>query len=207
MKPSHQNIAAAVLTVIYVKIVVGGCDVAVSKKLLPSKITRKIVHIAAASWLLFWPLFDVNHITWMSNICVPAVYTLTLLYKGLTLKRNTLDTDVKTMTRTGNPKELLLGPIHFTVTMCICGIWFFRQEEAIIIMSCLGFGDGIAPLFGQYFPYGKYPTYPFGMNDKKTLSGSLAFFIGSICGKQAKESPRVYFLRIKMFVCLVIFFC
>jgi dolichol kinase len=46
----------------------------------------------------------------------------------------------------------------------------------------LGFGDGVAPLTGGYFSFGKYPTYPFGPNDQKTLSGSLGFFVSSIVG-------------------------
>jgi dolichol kinase len=69
-------------------------------------------------------------------------------------------------------------------------------------MSCLGYGDGIAPLVGYYYPYGRFLTWPFIVVDKqkcegtddgtdskknenpnyKTLSGSIAFWIGSIIG-------------------------
>ena len=66
--------------------------------------------------------------------------------------------------------------------MSVVGLKYFRKEEAIFVMGCLGYGDGIAPLVGSYFPYGKYPTFPFGPNDKKTLSGSLGFFVASIVG-------------------------
>ena len=56
-------------------------------------------------------------------------------------------------------------------------------------MACLGYGDGIAPLVGYYFPCGtQYPTFPFGPNDKKTLTGSLGFFVASVMGYKLLNS-------------------
>jgi phytol kinase len=92
------------------------------------------------------------------------------------------DIDVNTTTRTGNPTELIYGPLFFTIIMNIVGIWCFQKEEGIVIMACLGFGDGVAPLTGGYFPIGKYRMYPFGPTDEKTLLGSLGFFVSSIVG-------------------------
>jgi len=181
MEPLHQNILAATGTIVYVKFVIGGCDFAVSRNLLPPKISRKIIHIAAGSWLIFWPLFSEDHWSWRLNILVPAIYSVQLFVQGAIIK-NKEDQDVKTMTRTGNPSELLFGPLFFTLIMNTMGLFFFRKEEAIFVMACLGFGDGLAPLAGEYFPFGMYPTFPFGPNDKKTLTGSLGFFCGSIIG-------------------------
>ena len=66
--------------------------------------------------------------------------------------------------------------------MCYVGLYCFRQPLAILVMACLGFGDGMAPLIGYYLPFGYYPTFPFGPEDKKTISGSIGFFISSILG-------------------------
>jgi phytol kinase len=187
LEPLHQNILAAAATVIYAKSVIGMCEFAVSRSLLPLKISRKIIHMTAGSWLAFWPLFSEEHPSWRLNVLIPVVYSVQLFVKGVFLKdRN--DIDVKTMTRTGDPAELLNGPLVFLLVMATIGIYCFRAKESVFIMACLGFGDGIAPLTGSYFPFGSYPTYPFGHNDKKTLSGSLGFFVGSIIG--------YYFLRI-----------
>eukprot|EP00548_Thalassiothrix_antarctica_P004240 CAMPEP_0194151252 /NCGR_PEP_ID=MMETSP0152-20130528/47339_1 /TAXON_ID=1049557 /ORGANISM="Thalassiothrix antarctica, Strain L6-D1" /LENGTH=140 /DNA_ID=CAMNT_0038854905 /DNA_START=194 /DNA_END=616 /DNA_ORIENTATION=- len=87
------------------------------------------------------------------------------------------------MTRTGKPSELLYGPLFFTLIMNTVGLLCFQDREVgILIMASLGYGDGIAPLVGGYMPFGQYPTYPFGRGDKKTLSGSLGFFVSSIVG-------------------------
>ena len=68
------NVAAAVVVLVYVKTVIGICDVLVRRSVLKPADSRKIVHVAAGSWLLFWNLFDDSHWTWTLNILVPAAY-------------------------------------------------------------------------------------------------------------------------------------
>jgi len=182
LDPLHRNILAAVATVVYVKAVVGSCDFLVQNKLLAPKISRKCIHIAAGSWILFWPMFDTGHWTWQLNVLVPAIYTVQLFVKGAILK-DPSDPDVQTMTRTGSPAELLNGPILFTILMTVVGLKLYRHQLGVVIMACLGYGDGIAPLVGYYMPCGThYPTFPFGPNDKKTLTGSMGFFVASVVG-------------------------
>jgi phytol kinase len=182
--PVQRNVLAALATVVYVKAVVGTCDYLVSRKLLAPKISRKCIHMAAGSWILFWPCFDTSHWTWMLNVLVPAVYTVQLFVKGAILK-DPNDQDVLTMTRTGSPEELLNGPIIFTIIMTIVGLKLYRTQLGVVLMACLGYGDGIAPLVGYYFPCGThYPTFPYGPTDKKTLTGSLGFYVASLVGYQ-----------------------
>jgi len=181
-EPIFRNLLTSLATVIYVKIVIGLNNWAVSQNILAPKISRKCIHIAAGSWIIFWPFFNVEHWTWRLNILVPAVYTIQLFVKGAILRVGSSDEDVKTMTRSGSSAELLFGPLFFTILMCIVGICFFRKQIGVVIMSCLGFGDGVAPLIGYYFPLYSYPTWPFGPTDKKTVTGSLGFFVASCLG-------------------------
>jgi phytol kinase len=181
LSPLTQNVCATIATVVYVKTVMGFCDLCVDRKWIPSKVSRKIVHVSAGSWIVFWPLFSEEHWTWRLNILVPAIYSVQLFVKGFIIQ-DPNDTDVKTMSRSGKPIELCYGPLLFTIIMNICGLELFMKPEGIYVMACLGFGDGIAPLVGHYFPFGYYPTFPFGPRDKKTLSGSLGFFVSSIVG-------------------------
>lgn len=151
------------------------------KKIIHSLISRKLIHVAAGSWILWWPLFRIDHPSWRMNILVPAVYAIQLIVKGAIL-RDPNDEDVRTMSRTGDPSELLYGPLFFTLVMQYVGLCWFRQPVGIIMMSCLGFGDGIAPLAGKFMPFGTYSTFPFNQKSYKTLSGSLAFFVTSYLG-------------------------
>lgn len=180
----YQNVLVAVGTVVYTKLLVGVCDYCVARKLLASKISRKVIHLGAASWLLFWPYFHTDHWTWTLNVVVPAVYTVQLFVKGAILQ-NVHDPDVQTMTRTGNPSELLNGPMLFTIIMTMVGLTLYRHQLGIVIMACLGYGDGIAPLVGYYCPakYNvQYPTYPFGPTDTKSIMGTLGFILASLVG-------------------------
>jgi dolichol kinase len=180
--PIHQNILVALATVVYVKAVVGSCELLVSKQLLSLMISRKTIHIAAGSLIAFWPLFDTDHWTWKLNVLVPAIYAVQLFVKGAIL-RDPTDPDVQTMTRTGSPTELLNGPLLFAILMIYVGLELYGTQLGVVILACLTYGDGIAPLVGYYFPCGThYLTFPFGKDDKKTLMGSLGFWGASVIG-------------------------
>jgi dolichol kinase len=145
------------------------------KKGLSQNISRKIVHIAAGSWLLFWPLFDQSHWTKFLNITPAFIWSVLLLIKGFTAKPD--DKAVKTMTRTGDRKELLQGPLYFTLVMNMMGTFFLFSTGAIISMGFLSWGDGLAPVFGKIYGKHKYKLL-----SQKTIEGSVAFFFFGIVG-------------------------
>ena len=174
MNPVLNNAVITLLSFIYVFGVVGLMDFAV-KKGLSQDISRKIVHIAAGSWLLFWPLFDQSHWTKYLNISPALLWTFLLFIKGFTAKPD--DQAVKTMTRTGDRKELLRGPLYFTLVMNVMGTVFFYSVGAIISMGFLSWGDGLAPVIGQ-----KYGRHKYKILSEKSVEGSIAFLIFGILG-------------------------
>ncbi len=175
MSPLLQNILITLLGFVYVFAVVAAMDFAVKKKGLAQDISRKVVHIAAGSWLIFWPLYDASHWTKYLNIAPAALWTILLLIKGFTAAED--DEAVKTMTRTGDRKELLKGPLYFTLVMDVLGTFFFYQTAAITAMGFLGWGDGIAPVIGKRFGKHKYKVL-----SEKSLEGSIGFFLFGLAG-------------------------
>jgi phytol kinase len=175
-KPLYTNIAGAVTTLIYIKTVIAACDFLVRRALLAPSDSRKVVHICAGSWLLFWPLFDDAHWSWRLNIFVPFAFTCTLFLKGAII-RDPDDADVRTMSRTGAPFELLLGPLFFTVAMDVVGLRFFRTQVGALMMGALGIGDGLAALVGSRGTH-RYQL----LGRSKTLEGSAAVFVGTLLG-------------------------
>jgi len=139
-------------------------------------LTLERVHIAAGSWLLFWPLFDGEHWSYRLNIFVPFAFTCTLFVKGAILK-NPNDPDVRSMSRTGQPHELLQGPLLFTLVMDVVGLQFFRTQVGALMMAALGMGDGLAALIGSR---GTHHYYVRG--HRKSLEGSAVCFFGSLLG-------------------------
>ncbi|MBN1300240.1 MAG: hypothetical protein JW995_03410 [Melioribacteraceae bacterium] len=174
MSPLLYNALVAVASVVYVFAVVALMDLLVRKG-FPQDISRKIVHIAASSWLIFWVLYDSTHWSFYFNIAPAAIWFVLLIIKGFSADEN--DEAVKTMTRTGDRKELLKGPLYFTIIMMIMGTVYYNSQISAITMGILGWGDGLAPLFGKKF--GRH-TYNFVC--EKTWEGSLAFLIFGIVG-------------------------
>ncbi len=189
------NIFIAVLSLVYVFGVVSVMDKFV-KKGFPQDISRKIVHIAAGSWLVFWLFFDNSVWTKYLNILPGFVWLVLLIIKGFWADEN--DEAVKTMTRTGDRKELLKGPLYFTVVMCIMGTFFYRQEIAVISMGILGWGDGLAPVIGK-----KYGTIKYKVFVEKSLQGSLSFFIFGFLGVLI----LLFVLQMKIDLSLILFCC
>lgn len=172
----QNNILLAGITVIYVKVVIFLCDNGVKERILDPDVSRKIIHIAAACWILWWPYFDASHWTWRLNVLVPAVFSVQLVIKGLII-RDKNDPDVRTMSRSGEPLELCFGPLQFTLVMCVLGLVYFRDERSVYVISALGFGDGIAPVIGKR--YGSKTRFYNG----KSLHGCFAFFVATVIGQ------------------------
>ncbi len=168
------NTVIGVVEIIYIFLVIGIMDKLVAKG-FPSDLSRKVIHIAAGSFVIFWPLFDPTH--WSRYFCVamPFIWVLLFLSKGLS--NNTDDPAVKTMTRTGNPRELLRGPLMFALVMVIIGLWLFNRMSAVAALGMMTWGDGLAPYVGKY---GKAAYKTFGA--KKTYLGSATVFLAGVIG-------------------------
>ena len=169
------NLIATFIVFIYIMSIIKIMDKMVTKG-FPQDISRKIIHISAGSWVVFWPLFYGGHWSYIFNIAVAVLWTLLFLVKGLTASSD--DPAVKTMTRTGDPKELLRGPLFFTLVMEFIGIFYFMKLEGVLTMAALGWGDGLAPVFGKYYGKTKYSVW----GNEKSLQGSLAMLIFTIIG-------------------------
>jgi len=84
------------------------------------------------------------------------------------------------MSRSGDPLELLIGPMQFVLVMTWLGLFRFMTLDATVIMAALGIGDGIAPLVGK--KWGKH-TYDVLGGTPKTIEGSIGgVFCGTILG-------------------------
>jgi len=174
MSPFYYNIIITIASLVYVFGIVALMDFLV-KKGFPQDISRKVVHISAGSWLVFWLLYDSSHWTKYLNITASFIWTILLLLKGFTAKPD--DQAVKTMTRTGDRRELLRGPLYFTIVMNILGTVFYSTPFALTAMGFLTWGDGLAPVIGTKFGKHEYKVY-----SKKTIEGSLAFLIFGFLG-------------------------
>lgn len=176
LSPIYNNVLSALATIIYVKLVMEIGTYIRIKYGVP-EFSRKFVHFCACSFVMFWPLFDAGHWGWRLNITVPVVMSLRLLYKGAILK-DPEDEDVRSMSRTSSPSELLYGPIQMTLIMCYVGSTKFMTQTGIIIMATL-VGDGVAAMVG--IQYGRH-KYRLPLGGHKSVEGTLGCVVGTMGG-------------------------
>jgi len=187
MNPLGDNLAwlwdilALVITfgVIQTLVIVNG--IFQKRELLPTFITRKIIHIFAATlYLICWLLFsDSDGITRYIAMLVPLAFVIQFAAIGLGLRKD--EAFVNSMSRSGDPRELLGGTLHYAIIMLVCTILFFNAGDngnpaALYILGALAGGDGLADIIGRRFG----GTRSFGVGGtRKTVAGSVAMFAGS----------------------------
>ncbi len=174
--PVWNAVIGIFLPFIYINTIIAIMNKLVDKG-FPPDLSRKIIHIAAGSWIWVWPLLDPSDgWSYIFNISVAVLWSILFITKGL--KASPDDPAVKTMTRTGDPKELLKGPLFFTLAMEFVGIFLFMKCIGVVIMGYLGWGDGIAPYIGKKWGKHKYKL----LGREKSIEGSIAVFIAGFLG-------------------------
>ncbi|MFW9951654.1 MAG: diacylglycerol/polyprenol kinase family protein [Candidatus Thorarchaeota archaeon] len=155
------------------------------KKVLSQIITRKLVHILAGPvFILMWMLFSGEYYSRYIAVIVPILFVVQFVAIGTGRMKN--EDFVASMSRTGDPKELLQGTLYYSIVMVIMTIfWFYipasgignASPTALIIIGCVSGGDGIADIIGRKFGGER----KFGIKgSQKTIVGSLGMLFGSI---------------------------
>lgn len=160
-----------ILELIYTFIIVFVMNAAV-KKGFPQDISRKIVHMWAGGLVIFWFFYTTTAGKYIF-MGTPAVWVLLLIFTALTKDEN--DPTVRSMTRTGNPKELLLGVLFFPLMLIILTFLGYRTFAGVAAIASVGFGDGIAPIIGKYWGKHRYKL----LGRVKSVEGSAGVFLST----------------------------
>jgi len=151
---------------------------------LSADVTRKVVHIFAAPvFLVSWILFSGGVFSRWIAATVPLMFVL--LFVAIGTGKIVNDAFVGSMSRTGDPRELLGGTLYYAIMLVVVTIlWFYAPATglsnavptAFVIFGCVAGGDGLADVIGR--KYGG--TRKFGIGGaERTVAGSVAMFVGS----------------------------
>ncbi|CAA3002107.1 probable phytol kinase 3, chloroplastic [Olea europaea subsp. europaea] len=147
--------------------------------LFDQKLNRKLVHVSVGlAFMLCWPMFSSGRQGAVIAALVPAVNIIKMLLLGLGIWKD--DATVKSMSRFGDHRELLKGPLYYASTITLVGAVYWRTSPIAIAAICnLCAGDGIADIVGRRFGKHKLPY-----NRNKSIVGSIAMatagFLASI---------------------------
>lgn len=148
-------------------------DAAASRGLIDSRSSRKVIHIGTGPlFVLCWLLFSPAPAARFLAALVPLAITLQFALVGLGRIRD--DDAVKAMTRHGDPREILRGPLYYGVAFVVCTVVFWRSNPVgIVALMILCGGDGLADLVGRRFGRRRLRHNP-----EKSWAGSAAMFAG-----------------------------
>ncbi|MCE3216733.1 hypothetical protein HAX54_007867 [Datura stramonium] len=143
------------------------------------KTNRKLVHISIGLvFMLCWPMFSSGHQGAILAALIPGLNIIKMLLLGLGIWKD--DATVKSMSRFGDHRELLKGPLYYALTITYACAVYWRYSPISIGLICnLCAGDGLADIVGRRFGKQKLPY-----NRNKSFAGSIAMatagFVASI---------------------------
>lgn len=148
-------------------------DFAAHQGWIESRLSRKIIHIGTGPiFVLCWLLFPGEWYDRYLAALVPGLITVQFALIGLGIIKD--EASVRAMSRSGDPKEILRGPLYYGIMFVLMTILFWKDSPvgiAALMMMCGG--DGIADVMGRNFKSPKLFHSP-----EKSVAGSLGVFVG-----------------------------
>ena len=166
-------IVATILTFIIALTFLRLMDFFAHRGWIESRLSRKLIHIGTGPiFVLCWLMFpEVPESRWLAAL-VPFAITLQFALVGLGIMKD--EASVKAMSRTGDRREILRGPLYYGIMFVTLTVAFWKDSPigmtALMIMCG---GDGIADLVGRNVKSPKLPWSP-----EKSLAGSVSVFVG-----------------------------
>ncbi|XP_050210146.1 probable phytol kinase 1, chloroplastic isoform X1 [Mercurialis annua] len=161
---------AAVLTGAYGLVLT--FDTLTQRNIIHQKLSRKLVHIlSGVLFAISWPIFSNSPEARYFASIVPLINGSRLVIHGLSLATD--EGLIKSVTREGNPEELLKGPLYYVIVLIVCSLVFWRESPVgLISLAMMCGGDGVADIMGRKFGSMKLPY-----NQNKSWVGSISMFI------------------------------
>ena len=148
-------------------------DYAAHRGWIGAQFSRKIIHMGTGPiFVLCWLLFTDNPTSRYLAALVPLAITFQFILVGFGIIKD--ETAVKAMSRTGDRREILRGPLYYGLIFVILTIvfWYDTPTGIVALMMMCG-GDGLADIIGRRYGRAKLPW-----NRGKSWAGSAGMFLG-----------------------------
>ena len=111
---------------------------------IESRLSRKFIHIGTGPFfVLCWLLFNSNPINKYLAALVPLAFTIQFLLIGIGVIKD--EASVKAMSRSGDRREILRGPLYYGIIFVILTIAYWKYTPIGIVglmLMCGGDGAG-----------------------------------------------------------------
>jgi len=169
----NSNVLALILTLMIALFWLRINDFFAHKGWVPGKISRKIIHVGTGPiFVLCWLLFNSSSLAPFVAALVPLGITLQFALVGSGIVKD--PSAVEAMSRSGDRKEILQGPLYYGLAFILITVLFWRNSAVgIVALMTLCGGDGLADIFGSLIGGKVLPWSP-----RKTVVGSFTMLLG-----------------------------
>jgi phytol kinase len=150
-------------------------DFAAHQGWIESRLSRKIIHIGTGPiFVLCWLLFPGQWYDRYLAALVPGLITLQFALIGLGIVKD--EASVQAMSRSGDPRDILRGPLYYGIMFVLITILFWKDSPVgIIALMMLCGGDGVADLVGRRIASPRLPW-----SRQKSIAGSISVILGGL---------------------------
>ncbi|NJC96853.1 MAG: phosphatidate cytidylyltransferase [Anaerolineae bacterium] len=140
---------------------------------IESKSSRKLIHIGTGPiFVLCWLMFPDLPISRYLAALVPLLITVQFALVGLGIMKD--EASVQAMSRTGDRREILRGPLFYGIMFVLLTIIYWKDSPiGIIALMMMCGGDGIADIVGR-----RVQSPKLAWSREKSIAGSLSVFAG-----------------------------
>jgi phytol kinase len=168
-----NNLLALIITLCIALIWLRLNDYAAQRKWISSQLSRNIIHIGTGPlFVLCWILFPDESLSRFLAALVPALITIQFILVGTGIIHDQAAVDA--MSRTGNRREILQGPLYYGLIFILITVIYWRRTSiGITALMLMCGGDGLADILGRRFGGAKLQW-----NKTKSWAGTAGMFIG-----------------------------
>ncbi len=148
-------------------------DFAAHRGWISSHLSRKIIHMGTGPiFVLCWLLFhDAPSARYLAAL-VPLTITAQFALVGLGIMKD--EAAVQAMSRTGDRREILRGPLFYGIVFVVLTIIYWKDSPiGMVGLMLMCGGDGLADVFGRNWGKTKLPWA-----SGKSWVGSLGMLLG-----------------------------
>ena len=169
MNPFLATLITFVIAVSFLRIM----DFFAHRGWIEPRMSRKLIHIGTGPvFVLCWLLFaDRPEARWLAAL-VPLMIVAQFAAVGLGLLKD--EAAVQAMSRSGDPREILRGPLFYGIAFVVLTVLFWKDSPVgmtALMMMCGG--DGLADIVGRRV---SSPRLPWSRD--KSVAGTLSVFAG-----------------------------
>jgi phytol kinase len=169
----NNNFLALIITFVIALTWLRLNDFTAARGWVSSDLSRKIIHMGTGPiFVLCWLLFkDTPSARYLAAL-VPLAITAQFFLVGSGILRD--ESAVKAMSRSGDRREILRGPLYYGIIFVVLTILFWKQSpNGMVALMLMCGGDGLAGILGPRLGNVKLPW-----SKSKSVVGSVAMFAG-----------------------------